>query len=185
MKALVRLCACAGSSDQSLGCVYNKYQNLELAQQFPFGYIFHSYIYLIRTLRKQTVETLIRRRNLRRLIWVFTFCLCSTKMMLGLFRLKRVLSRELPPNHSETMWLMFTNYYFYNSYDCDNLVINLKLVIFYIFNILFLYSFYELILHSNYKELAVKCVKSFFKIINTLDWYVRTFELAILRQSLN
>ena len=37
-----------------------------------------------RTFCKQTVETLIRRRVLRRLIWVCTVCLCPTKKTLGL-----------------------------------------------------------------------------------------------------
>ena len=41
-----------------------------------------------RKLCKQTVETLIRRRILRRLIWVCTICLCPTKRTLGIYGLK-------------------------------------------------------------------------------------------------
>ena len=37
---------------------------------------------------KQTVETLIRRRVVRRLIWVCTVCLCPTKMTLCVYWLK-------------------------------------------------------------------------------------------------
>ena len=37
-----------------------------------------------RTFCNQTVETLIRRRRTRRLIWVFTVCLCPTKSTLSL-----------------------------------------------------------------------------------------------------
>ena len=40
-----------------------------------------------RMLCKQTVKTLIRRRVLRRLIWVGTVCLCPTKKTLGLYGL--------------------------------------------------------------------------------------------------
>ena len=36
------------------------------------------------TFSKQTVETLIRRRVLRRLVWVRSVCLCPTNRMLGL-----------------------------------------------------------------------------------------------------
>ena len=39
---------------------------------------------------KQIVETLIRRRVLRRRIWVCTVCLCPTKRMLGLYGLKEL-----------------------------------------------------------------------------------------------
>ena len=47
----------------------------------------HSYANLDRTVRKQTVETLIRRRILPRLVWVCTVCLRTTKRMLGLYKL--------------------------------------------------------------------------------------------------
>ena len=40
------------------------------------------------TFCKQTVETLIRRRVLRRLVWVCTVCLRPTKTTLGLHGLK-------------------------------------------------------------------------------------------------
>ena len=43
------------------------------------GGIFHFYSNLDRPAYKQTVDTLIRRRRMRRLIWVFTVCLCPTK----------------------------------------------------------------------------------------------------------
>ena len=36
---------------------------------------------------KQTVETLIRRCIVRRLVWVSTVCLCPTKRTLGLYEL--------------------------------------------------------------------------------------------------
>ena len=43
------------------------------------GGIFHSYSNFNRTFCELTVETLIRRRVLRRLIWVCAVCLCPTK----------------------------------------------------------------------------------------------------------
>ena len=45
------------------------------------GGIFHFYSNSYRSFCKQTVETLIRRRILRRLVWVCAFCLylCPTK----------------------------------------------------------------------------------------------------------
>ena len=47
--------------------------------QFPFeGLLGGSFIF------KQTVETLIKRRILRRLVWVSTVCICPTKKTLGL-----------------------------------------------------------------------------------------------------
>ena len=49
------------------------------------GGIFHFYSNFVRTFWKQTVETLVRRRVLRRLIWVCTVCLCPTKKTLGLY----------------------------------------------------------------------------------------------------
>ena len=45
---------------------------------------FHIYQNADRTFCKQTVETLIRHRILRCLIWVCTVCLCPTKKTLGL-----------------------------------------------------------------------------------------------------
>ena len=52
------------------------------------GGIFHLYLSFNRKLCKQTVETLIRRRILWRLIWVCTICLCPTKRWLGIYGLK-------------------------------------------------------------------------------------------------
>ena len=49
------------------------------------GGIFHFYSSFYRKLCKQTVETLIRRRILWRLIWVCTICLCPTKRTLGIY----------------------------------------------------------------------------------------------------
>ena len=55
---------------------------------FPFkgmlGGNFPFYSNFNRIFCKQTVETLIRRRFLRRLIWVCTVCLCPTKRTLDL-----------------------------------------------------------------------------------------------------
>ena len=42
-------------------------------------FFFHFYSNFDRIFFKQTVETLIRRRVLRRMIWVSTVCLCPTK----------------------------------------------------------------------------------------------------------
>ena len=52
------------------------------------GGIFHFYLSFNRKLCKQTVETLIRRRNLWRLISVCTICQCPTKRTLGIYGLK-------------------------------------------------------------------------------------------------
>ena len=52
------------------------------------GGIFHVYSNSNRTFCGQTVETLIRRHILWRLIWVCAVCLCPTKRMLGLYGLK-------------------------------------------------------------------------------------------------
>ena len=51
-------------------------------------YFFRFYSNFNRKLCKQTVETLIRRRILWRLIWVCTICLCPTKRTLGIYGLK-------------------------------------------------------------------------------------------------
>ena len=50
--------------------------------------IFHLCSNFDRIFCKQTVETLIRHRVLRRLTWVCTICLCPTKRTLGLYGLK-------------------------------------------------------------------------------------------------
>ena len=46
------------------------------------GGIFHFYLNFQRNFCKQTVENLIRRRILRRLIWFCTVCRCSTKKLI-------------------------------------------------------------------------------------------------------
>ena len=51
------------------------------------GGIFQFYSNSDSTFSEQTVETLIRRRVLRRLIWVSAICLCPTKRTLGLYGL--------------------------------------------------------------------------------------------------
>ena len=48
------------------------------------GGIFHIYSNFNRIFCKQTVENLIRRRLLRRLVWFFIVCRCPTKRTLGL-----------------------------------------------------------------------------------------------------
>ena len=40
----------------------------------------------------------IRRRKTRRLIWLYTVCLCSTKRTLGLYRLKGDIGKKLCKN---------------------------------------------------------------------------------------
>ena len=51
--------------------------------------IFHFNPHFDRIFGRQMVETLIRRRVLRRLIWVCTVCLCPTKRTLvGVYGLK-------------------------------------------------------------------------------------------------
>ena len=52
-----------------------------------FDGIFHFIQNYNRTFCKQTVETLIRRRVLWRLIWVCVVCLCPTNRTLGLYGL--------------------------------------------------------------------------------------------------
>ena len=47
------------------------------------------------TFCKQTVEALIRPRVLRRLIWVCTVCLCSTKRTLGLNGLRKIVFHSM------------------------------------------------------------------------------------------
>ena len=49
--------------------------------------IFHFYSNFKRHFCKQTVENLIRRPVLRRLIWFCTVCICPTKRTLGLYGL--------------------------------------------------------------------------------------------------
>ena len=59
----------------------------------------------IRTSSKQTLETLFRLHVLRRLIWVCTVCICSTKRTLGLYRLRysqrtSEYDQEMPQSHT-------------------------------------------------------------------------------------
>ena len=56
--------------------------------QGMLGGIFHFYSKINRTFCKQTVETLIRRGILWRLVWVCIVCLRPTKWMLGLYGLR-------------------------------------------------------------------------------------------------
>ena len=51
------------------------------------GDIFHFYSNFKRNFCKQTVENLIRRCVLRRLVWFCTVCQCPTKRTLGLYGL--------------------------------------------------------------------------------------------------
>ena len=51
---------------------------------FTLGGIFHFYSNFDRIICKKTVENLIRRRVLRRLIWFCTVCRCPTKRTLRL-----------------------------------------------------------------------------------------------------
>ena len=53
-----------------------------------FGRYFLFLLYFYRTICKQIVETLVRRRVLRRLIWACTVWLCTTKRTLGFYGLK-------------------------------------------------------------------------------------------------
>ena len=62
---------------------YGKYLVAYVLKQsgiFPFQSC--SVVFFIN--RSQTVETLIRHRDLRRLIWVGTVCLCPSKRTIGL-----------------------------------------------------------------------------------------------------
>ena len=59
------------------------------------GGIFHFYSSFKRSFCKQTVENLIRRRVLRRLIWFCTVCRCPIKRTLDLYGLIRVTQIEL------------------------------------------------------------------------------------------
>ena len=52
------------------------------------AFFFYFYSYFNRTYCKQTVESLIRRRVLWCLIWVWTVCLCPTKSRLDLYGLR-------------------------------------------------------------------------------------------------
>ena len=68
------------------------------SSSFPFkGFLggnFHFYSNFNRPFSKQTVETLIRRRVLRRLIWFCTVCRCPIKRTLGLNELSYTYNLE-------------------------------------------------------------------------------------------
>ena len=61
---------------------------LSNAIPFPILGLFSGILFIFpnfnRPFCNQTVDTLIRRRNIRRLIWVYIVCLCPTKRPLGL-----------------------------------------------------------------------------------------------------
>ena len=75
---LLRLCLLRMNFTISSGST-SLFQNLGV-----FGDIFRFYSNSNRTLCERRVETLIRRRVLRRLIWVCGVCLCPTRRTLGL-----------------------------------------------------------------------------------------------------
>ena len=64
---------------------YQLDQFISVLRVVMLGGILHLNSNSDRTFCKQTVETLIRRRVLRRLIWVCTVCLCPTKRTLVLY----------------------------------------------------------------------------------------------------
>ena len=68
---------------QCINCYSHSY---ELYQSFfvlrDVGCILHFYSNFNRAFCKKTVDTLIRRRALRRLVWFCTVCLCPTKRTL-------------------------------------------------------------------------------------------------------
>ena len=93
---LTKLSACHKVTMVFLWVVFLTYLNLmdlptiiNWTNPFPIlgvlGVIFPFYSNFGTIFCKQTVETLIRRRVLRRLIWVCTVCLCPTKRTLGLY----------------------------------------------------------------------------------------------------
>ena len=59
-----------------------------ISKSSPISIVGWEYIFLskfCRTYYKQTAKILIRRRIMRRLIWVYTVCLCPIKRTLGLY----------------------------------------------------------------------------------------------------
>ena len=70
---------------------------------------FHFYSNLDRTICKQTVETLIGRRVMRRLVWVCTVCLRPTKRTLGLYGLipsdNQLIGRSRSDPTSDLTWV--------------------------------------------------------------------------------
>ena len=72
-------------------------------------YIFHFYSNFQRKFCKQTVENLIRRCIVLRLIWFCTVCRCPTKRMLGLHGLMKmfqVSTRDLWMSSPATLCLL-------------------------------------------------------------------------------
>ena len=68
--------------------LFHPYQLDESISNFRVsGLLFHLCLIFNRNSCKQTVKTLIRRRVLRRLIWVCTVCLCPKNGALGLYGL--------------------------------------------------------------------------------------------------
>ena len=67
------------------------------------GSIFHFYSNFDRNICKQTVENLIRRRVLRRLIGCCTVCRCHIKRTLGLYGLRVDLFVEGLDHNGETI----------------------------------------------------------------------------------
>ena len=67
---------------------------IEWTSPFPFtgllGGIFHFHLNSNKTSCKQTVENLIRRRDLRRLVCLCTVCRCPIKRTLGLYRVREL-----------------------------------------------------------------------------------------------
>ena len=76
---------------------------------------FNFYSNANRTFWEQTVETLIVRRALRRLIWVCAVCLCPTKRTLGLYGLSFLSS--LLDLETKVFFVILSKIP-YNSYDC-------------------------------------------------------------------
>ena len=68
--------------------------------------IFNSYSNFDRTICKQTVETLIRHRKLRRLILDCTVYLCPTKGTLGLYGLNNFNARTIEGGYASSIKLI-------------------------------------------------------------------------------
>ena len=64
---------------------YHLDQSISILRVFGRNFSFYSVFYIVSC--KQTVETPIRCRFLRHLVWVCTVCLCPTKRTLGLYGL--------------------------------------------------------------------------------------------------
>ena len=79
----------------------------------------------------QTVETLIRRRVLRRLIWDCTVCQCPFYETLGVNGLKLRKERERRTEFGESSILqitkIFNNYKYFNMTDMDIIILNTRI----------------------------------------------------------